>query len=287
MYVIAGVSGNTGSVVADTLLAAKQPVRVIVRDAAKGEPWKAKGAEVAVAALEDRAALARALTGATGAYLLTPPFGLAETGLAERRKQLAASIVGAVADARPGHVVLLSSAGAELESGTGPIQWIRPVEQGLRESGVPSTFLRAGFFVENWANSAPGAIESGTLYYGLRGDVKITQIATPDIGKTAAGLLLEGPRGVRVVQLSGPVDLTLQEVADTIGRIAGKPIKAVSVPREATIGAFTGMGASQEVAELYADMMDSYNAGRIKWQDGEVVRGTITLEQRLRELLRK
>jgi len=287
MYVIAGVTGNTGSVVADTLLAAKQPVRVIVRDAAKGEPWKAKGAEVAVATLEDRAALARALTGAQGVYLLMPPFGFGETGLAERRKQLAASVVGAVADARPGHVVLLSSAGAEVESGTGPIQWIRPVEQGLRESGVPSTFLRAGFFIENWAGSAPGAIESGTLYYGLRGDVKLTQVATTDIGKTAAQLLLEGPRGVRIVQLAGPVDLTLQEVADTIGKIAGKPIAAVTVPREATLGAFTGMGASQEVAALYADMMDSYNAGHIKWQDGEVVRGTVTLEQRLREILRK
>jgi uncharacterized protein YbjT (DUF2867 family) len=183
--------------------------------------------------------------------------------------------------------VLLSSAGAELESGTGPIQWIHPVEQGLRESGVPSTFLRAGFFIENWAGSAPGAIESGTLYYGLRGDVKLTQVATTDIGRTAAQLLLEGPRGVRIVQLAGPVDLTLQEVADTIGKIAGKPIHAVSVPREATLGAFTGMGASQEVAELYADMMDSYNAGHIKWQDGEVVRGTVTLEQRLREILHK
>src|SRR6185295_17669043 len=73
MYVIAGVSGNTGSVVANTLLADKQPVRVIVRDAAKGEPWKAKGAEVVVASLDDRASLARALTGATGAYLLLPP----------------------------------------------------------------------------------------------------------------------------------------------------------------------------------------------------------------------
>lgn len=62
MYVIAGVSGNTGSVVAPTLLAAKQPVRVLVRDAAKGEPWRAQGAEVVVADIADQAALTRALT---------------------------------------------------------------------------------------------------------------------------------------------------------------------------------------------------------------------------------
>ncbi len=288
MYVIAGVTGNTGSVVANTLLAAKQPVRVIVRDAAKGEPWKAKGAEVAVASLDDRAALARALTGATGTYLLLPPNGWTETDLAAGRKRVAAALVGAVADARPGHVVLLSSVGANLESGTGPIQYIHPIEKGLRETGVPSTFLRAGFFMENWAALAQGAIESGTLYYGMRTDAKLAQVATADIGQTVARLLLEGaPRGARIVQLAGPVDLTVQETAEVLGKIAGKPITAVTVPREATIGAFTGMGASKEIAELYSELAEAFNAGRLAWEDHEVVRGTITLEQRLRELLGK
>jgi len=288
MYVIAGVSGNTGSVVADTLLAARQPVRVIVRDAAKGEPWKARGAEVAVASLDDRAALARALTGAAGAYLLLPPNGWTETDLPGTRSRLAAAILGAVADARPGHVVLLSSIGAELPSGTGPIQYVHPLERGLREARIPSTFLRAGFFMENWAAMAQGAIDAGTLYYGIRTDIPLPQVATPDIGRTAARLLLEGPpAGTRVVQLAGPVDLTVAEVAGVLGTIAGKPVAAVTVPREATIGAFTGMGASKQVAEMYADLLDTANSGRLAWEQPEVVRGTITLEQRLRELLRR
>ena len=288
MYVIAGVSGNTGSVAAATLLAAGQPVRVIVRDAAKGEPWKAKGAEVAVAAFEDRAALARALAGATGAYLLLPPNGWGETDIAGNRKPLSAAILGAVADARPGHVVLLSSFGANQPSGTGPIQYLHPVEEGLRELGVPSTFLRAAFFVENWLGMVQGAIDSGTLYYGMRGDAKLPQVATPDIGKTAARLLLEGaPSGVRVVQLAGPADLTLQETADALGRIAGKPIAAVTVPYEATVGALVGLGASKAVAEMYAELTVAFNDGRLAWEGPEIVRGTITVEQRLRELLGK
>src|SRR5688572_22031226 len=131
MFVIAGVSGHTGSVVANTLLAAGKPVRVIVRDAAKGEPWKAKGADVAVAQLDDRASLAAALKGATGAYLLSPPFGWTETNLPAGRKRFADAIVGAVNDATPGHVVFLSSIGAQHTSGTGPIQYLQPIEQGL------------------------------------------------------------------------------------------------------------------------------------------------------------
>src|SRR6476469_5846970 len=122
MYVIAGVTGNTGSAAANALLAAKQPVRVIVRDAAKGEVWKAKGAEVAIASLDDRTALGAALQGATGAYLLIPPSAWNATDIPADRARYVEAIAGAVRDAKPGHVVLLSSVGAELPSGTGPIQ---------------------------------------------------------------------------------------------------------------------------------------------------------------------
>ena len=73
MFAITGITGHTGAVVAETLLAAGKPVRVIVRDAAKGAAWKARGAEVAVADLKDAAALAQAFRGVQGAYVLSPP----------------------------------------------------------------------------------------------------------------------------------------------------------------------------------------------------------------------
>lgn len=288
MYVIAGVSGNTGSVVATALLDAAQPVRVIVRDAAKGAPWAARGAEVAVAAFDDRAALARALAGASGAYLLLPPNEWTQTGIAENRKRLAAAIVGAIADARPGHVVQLSSLGAQHASGTGPIQYIHPIEAGIREAGVPATLLRAGMFVENWVALAPAAIASGTLYYGMHSDAPMAQIATPDIGAIAARTLLGGaPRGVRVLNLAGPVELTLQDTAAAIGRIGGVPINAVTVPLEAARAAMISNGASPAIAEMYAEMAGAYNAGLLAWEDHELVRGKIAVEDRLRALLKK
>jgi uncharacterized protein YbjT (DUF2867 family) len=283
MYVIAGVSGHTGSVVATTLLAAGKPVRVVVRDAKKGDEWKAKGAEVAVASLDDRVALAAALRGATGAYLLIPPNGWTQTNIPADRKRYADAIVGAVSDAKPGHVVMLSSIGAQHASGTGPIQYIHPIEAGLRASGVPSTFLRAGFFMENWGSVLKGAIESGTLYYAL--SARIPQVATADIGKTAARLLAEGPQGVRVVNLAGPQDLTLGDVASTLSAITGKSISAVSVPPAAMVESLVGMGASRELAEMYGEMAAAMNDGRVVWESGDVVRGSVTLEQRLRELL--
>jgi uncharacterized protein YbjT (DUF2867 family) len=208
MYVIAGVSGNTGSVVATTLLAAGKTIRVIVRDAAKAEPWRARGAEVAIADIDDQAALTRALTGATGAYLLLPPPGWTQTGIAADRKAKTQSLLGAVRAAKPGHVVLLSSVGAELPDGTGPIKYIHAVEQGLRDAGVPATFLRAASFMENWGAMLQGAIAGGALYFGAADGLRYGQVATEDIGKTAAQLLLEGPRGVRVVELTGQLAVT-------------------------------------------------------------------------------
>src|SRR6267154_4546025 len=72
-FAIAGVSGHTGQVAAEALLARGKSVRAIVRDAAKGAVWKQRGAEVAIADLTDAKALAAALRGIEGVYLLNPP----------------------------------------------------------------------------------------------------------------------------------------------------------------------------------------------------------------------
>jgi uncharacterized protein YbjT (DUF2867 family) len=73
MFVVLGATGNTGGVVASSLLAQRKTVRVVVQAAADGQAWKDKGADVAVADVEDRAALERALNDADGAYVLLPP----------------------------------------------------------------------------------------------------------------------------------------------------------------------------------------------------------------------
>lgn len=284
MYVIAGVSGNTGSVVAARLLAAGKPVRVIVRDAAKGEAWRAKGAEVAVADLDDQAALARALTGATGAYLLVPPPTATPDGLAAERKAKIAALVGAVRAARPGHVVMLSSIGAELPAGNGPIKHLHAVEHALGDVGVPVTFLRAASFHENWAPMLAGAVAGGALYFGIAEGVAFPQVATADIGALAAELLLEGPGVTRIVELTGPAELSVQDVAGVLAKVSGKPVRGISVPRAAMVDAMAGQGAPAERAEEYGEMADAITHGTLRFL-GTPRRGAVTLEQTFRALL--
>ncbi|VFU16555.1 protein of unknown function (plasmid) [Methylocella tundrae] len=64
MYVITGITGQVGGAVARTLLGAGRPVRAIVRDARKGAAWAERGCDVALADLNDAAALASAFKGA-------------------------------------------------------------------------------------------------------------------------------------------------------------------------------------------------------------------------------
>jgi uncharacterized protein YbjT (DUF2867 family) len=289
MFVVAGVSGNTGSVVAETLLSQRKAVRVVVRDAAKGEAWKARGAEVAVAALSDAEALGRAFAGAEGVYVLLPPFGFADEDPSSSRPALVAGITGALRAGRPAHVVLLSSIGAQHPAGTGPIAALHTLEREIAATGVPATFLRAAYFMENWGASLGGAIEGGALYNALAAGKKFPQVATRDIGTTAAGLLVEPIKaGTRVVELSGPADYSLDDVAATLSGIVGKTIPAVQVPIDGLKGALRGMGASAAVADLYGEMTDAINRGHVAFEPGATrVRGTTSLETLLRALLQR
>ena len=287
LYAIAGVSGNTGKAAAEALLAAGEKIRVIVRDAAKGEPWRARGAEVAVADLGDAQALADALKGADAAYLLLPP--RVAPGFRAYQLETGKALVEAVRQARPKHVVFLSSIGAQLPSGTGPIAGLYPVEQGLREvnaadASVNVTFLRAGYFAENLAASF-GALEHGILPGFAPGDIPMEMIATQDIGRTAATLLREGGRGAQVVELAGPAR-SMNEAAAVVGAVLGRPIPYVQNPLDQFVPTMTGMGLPQDIAELYLEMLTAFATGKIQREAGNRhLQGTTALETVVRGLL--
>ena len=276
MFAVAGVTGNTGSVVADTLLAKGKKVRVIVRDAKKGESWKAKGAEVALADIDDSASLAKALTGTDGAFLLSPPDFGAKDFLAERRKTVD-SIASAIDASHVPFVVFLSSYGSQHETGTGLIRTTAYAEQRLAKTSAKLAFVRAGYFMENWA-SVLEAAKGGVLPTFLNPEQTIPMVATKDIGATAANALLEGTSGV--IELAGPRDYTANEIGKVLEGVTGKKITVQAAPIEAVVPALTGLGASQNIAELYREMIEGIANGKVEYErNGRFVRGTVTAEQ--------
>lgn len=285
-YVIAGVTGNTGSAAASRLLDAGQAVRVIVREAAKGTPWAARGAEVAVADLNDRAGLERAFRGAAGVYLLSPPDPTATDMLAAAHRRFQ-GYARAVAAAGVPHVVLLSSIGAQQPDRTGPVLSVRDGEQLLGATGAATTFVRAAYFLENWATVLQAAKADGVLPSFIPAAQAIPMVAARDIGAVVAQALLDGPRGRRVIELAGPTDASPNDVAAVVARLLGRNVSVVEAPLDAVVPTFMSFGASANVAGLYRDMCEAIAEGRLIFEGRgtEHVRGATGIADALRPRL--
>ena len=284
MFVITGATGNTGSIAAKTLLAAGKKVRAVVRNADKARALADLGAEIFVADLTDQAALGRAFEGAQGVSLISPP-DLAATNFVADRKALTAKQVHTLASAKVPHVVVLSSIGAQHAEGTGPIRTTYNVEQQVMAAGLPATFVRAAFFVENWGAVLHPVKQDGVLPSFIRANQAIPMSSAPDIGKAIANALLEGPQGTKVVELSGPVDVSPNDVAATFSKILGKPIQVIEAPIAAVVPTITSFGISQNIAELFREMYEGIASGKVAPAGGVSVYGTTSLETTLRALL--
>lgn len=289
MYVVAGVSGNTGKVAAETLLQSGKQVRVLVRDAKKGEPWRAKGAEVAVADVGDLASLTRALEGAEGAYLLLPPNHAAADVLADNAART--KIIGqAVAASGVPHVVFLSSIAAHQPDGTGPIRGVRHAEIELPKLAPKAkfTWVRAAYFIENVGSVVGVAKADGVLPSMFDPAKRIPMVATRDIGRVAANALIEGARAGRdaIIELDGPREVSFDDLAGELSTLLGKRVATVRVPREGVKGALVGAGLPEDVARLYDEMTAGIDSGRVVFEGkgARVVHGTVEPVEVLRGL---
>ena len=280
MFAVAGVTGQTGAVVAATLLARKQPVRVIVRSSEKGEEWKAKGAQVAVASLDEAEALAKALQGVTGAYFLVPPNYKAAQYM-EDRTRVVEAIAAAVASSALRHVVLLSSLGAHVTNETGPIRVLHYAERRLGAVVQSMTIVRAPYFMENWVPVVGTARSQGLLPSFLSPSRKIPMIAVRDIGHMAAECLLDQPKGRRVLELSGPEDYSPDDVAAVLGQHLHRRVNVQQLPLDAAIPTFTAMGFSPDVARLFEEMYAGLEHGSITYEGNGACRprGLVTLAE--------
>ena len=260
MYAVAGVSGRTGAATANALLKQGQKVRVIVRTEAQGEAWSHRHVEVAMADLTDPTALAAALKGTSGAFLNLPPNMAATDFLADRAAFLEKMIAG-VKKSGIKNIVFLSSIGAQHPVGTGPIVALHRAEKAL--SGlVPSvTFLRAGYFLENWSGSLLHAIDKSELPHFGSVHVKFTQVGTFDVGVAAANALVENAPGTRFLELAGKENWSVEDVAVVLTSLLGQHIKPVSLPVDSAKEQLEKTGMPPPIAAIYAEIYQGMARG--------------------------
>ncbi len=286
MFVVVGATGNTGSAVVDTLLARKQPVRVVVRSADKGAGWKAKGADVAVASLDDVSALTKAFEGAKGLYLLVPPNYGAEAWLADQRQRMDRA-AEAVQKSGVDHVVFLSSVGGHLHGGTGPIRAASYGEHAFGCIAKRLTILRPCYFMDNWAPVIGAAKAQGVLPTFIAPQAKIPMISTKDIGRIGAEQLMTGGYGKQIVEMAGPEEYSPDQAASALSQILGKTVTAQHAPLSAVVPTFKSFGFSDEAARLFEEMYTAFSKGAIGYEhQAKLVRGTVTLSEALNELVK-
>jgi uncharacterized protein YbjT (DUF2867 family) len=275
MYVVTGATGNTGRVAAEQLLAAGKPVRAVGRRAERLREFGAKGAETAVAAVDDRAALARAFAGARAVYTLTPPDYTA-ADYAALQQRIGAAVAGAARDARVPYLVHLSSFGAQNRSGAGPVSGLGRQEDELAAvPGLNVLHLRPGFFMENLYGFVD-MIRDGFIASPLRPDVQFPWIATRDVGSAAASAMLALDfEGQKTRELHGQRDLTWDEVARIVGEATGKPgLRYVRASYEDAGKGLAAMGMSPSVVNGILEMYRAIDAGRMRSLEARSARNT-------------
>jgi len=265
MHVVMGASGNTGHIVANNLLTRGEKVRVIGRNSVHLQPLTSKGAEPFIADVTDASDLSKAFHGADSAYVMIPPNLTSKDPLGHSNR-VSDAIAAAVQKGGIKNVVALSSVGAELASGTGPVVGLHNLEQKLNQIGSANVlYLRAAYFMENTLPQANAIHQMGNAVGPLRADLRIPMIAARDIGTAAADVLLHPTiHGKQTRELLGQRDLTYNEVTSIIGKTIGKSdLKYAQASDDQFRGALVQMGMSEAVAKLLVEMTQALNAGKM------------------------
>ncbi|XUW93426.1 NmrA family NAD(P)-binding protein (plasmid) [Burkholderia sp. M6-3] len=286
MFVVTGITGKVGGVVADVLLEHGLSVRAVVRDAEKGAKWREKGCEISIVPdASNGEALHEAFSHSSGVFLMNPPEYDPAPGF-PKVQQTVRAVTAALNRTRPGKVVFLSTIGAHV-SKFNLLNNAGFYERALAELQLPVAFLRPAWFMENasWdvADARTGLIKS----YLQPLDRGINMVATRDIGATAAQLLQENWTGVKVVELSGPELVSPNDIAAAFSEAMGHIVDVNAVPRDTWESQFRREGMLHPEARLR--MLDGFNEGWLDFERGTVEQrqGTTNLKTVLRDLVAK
>jgi len=285
MFAVVGASGSTGGATARALLDGGATVRAVVRDPAKGEPWAALGAQVAVADLTDASSLARAFEGVAGAFVLNPP-AYAMPDMFSHAERLANNIAEACTRTRLPRLVVLSSIGAHLAAGHGNIRTNSIFERVLDSLDCPVAFLRPAYFMENWAWVAGAARHEGVLPSFLAPTGRgIAMVSAADIGTTAARALRDTAMN-GVIELEGPRNCSPDDAAAAFAAALGRPVKSIAVPEAEWPATLAKGGFSARTIDSWVELFRGFNDGTIAFEAKAAppLRGTTSITDAVRAI---
>ena len=260
---ISGSLGNIGKPLTQKLVASGHEVTVISSNSDRVKAIEALGAKAAVGSVSDVAFLKSVFDGADAVFAMTPP-NMGGVNIVANTTAAGKALAGAIAAAGVKRVVMLSSIGADLSGGNGPIAGLHNIEK-LYDSleNVAVTYLRAGFFYTNLFNDVPMIKGAGIIGANYPSTTTIPFVHPEDIAQAVSEELVKTPSGKNIRYIISDVR-TPADVARTLGLAIGKPdLPWVEFTDEQSLEGMKQAGLPEEMAELYTEMGSGLKSGKI------------------------
>ncbi|GAB3028229.1 NAD(P)H-binding protein [Spirosoma pulveris] len=280
-YVITGSLGHTGKPVAEGLVKAGHQVTVITSKPENAEAIESLGATAAVGSVEDAAFVTEAFAGAQAVYLLIPG-KWAVTDWRNFQNQIIDNYIAAIEANDIRFAVLLSSIGADLGEGTGPVDGLYDAEQKLAKvPGLNSKFLRPSYFMYNLLSMA-GMVKGMGMMGSNFGGETVVLTHTDDIADVALTELLNLDFTGQQVRYIASDERTGAEIAQVLGQSIGRPETPwVVFSDEQTKQSLLQAGLNDEMASGYTSLGQSLREGRMQadfFTNRPAVYGKVKLE---------
>jgi uncharacterized protein YbjT (DUF2867 family) len=282
-YIITGGAGNISRPLAENLLKAGHSVTVIGRNAANLQPLVALGANAATGSVEDKAFLNSVFKGADAVYTMVPPKFNITANWKGYIGQIGANYRDALKSSGVQHVVNLSSVGAHLPDGCGPVSGLYRAEQALNELGnINVLHLRPSYFMSNFLGSINMVRHMNILGSNFGGDdFKLVLTDTSDIADIASTALLNLDFKGKSYQYIVSDVRTTGDIAAVLGKAVHKAdLPWVTFSNEEALGGLLQAGFTAEVAKNYVEMGQAISDGTMMadYWSSEPLQGKVKLE---------
>lgn len=270
-YVITGSAGHISKPLALQLLAAGHQVTVIGRNA---ENLKDLIADSAIGSVEDVAFLTTTFTGADAVYTMVPPSHNSENWKAHIAL-IGKNYADAIEAAGVQYVVNLSSIGAHMPTGCGPVSGLHFVEKHLNNiEGIHVKHLRPAYFYYNYFSNIAMIKGMGIIGSNYGNNTLLPMAATEDIAAKAAAELL----ALNFTGKSETYIISDEKKAFEIANILGKAINIPTLPwvefsDEQLLAGLLQAGLNTEMASNYVEMGTAIRTGKMM-EDFELRRDT-------------
>lgn len=281
-YVLTGSTGNISKPVAETLIAAGHEVIVISSDAGKKQTIENLGAKAAIGDVNDVAFLTQSFKGADAAYIMIPPTW-APKDWPSFMKQIADNYVAAIRDSGIKKIVQLSSIGAHLGYGAGPINGLAYLEKQLDQLNIDVLHLRPSCFYTNFYSMVDLIKQANVMGSNFgQADAKMVLVHPSDIAAVAARHLLALDFEGHSHQYISSDVRTFDEIGKAIGDAIGKPgLPWVRFSDEDALNGMLGAGLQQTIADGYLEMGQGIASGIVQedyFNSGAKPQGKVKLE---------